>query len=65
MKRRGHAYPEISIMVAIGLILLAIAVPRLVRGQWVAGGLWLLPLLALIIYVIRGWINLRNERRRF
>ena len=59
MNRRGPVYPELWILLVVALILLAIAVPYLARGQWITGGIWLLPLVLLIGYVLRGWMRQR------
>lgn len=62
MNRRGHVYPEIWFSLAVTLFFLAISVPLLERGQWVRGGLLLIPVLLIVGWVVRGWWERRKER---
>jgi hypothetical protein len=55
MNRRGHVFYELWVCLVVALVFLAIAVPYLARGQWVAGGLWLVPVLLVAGLAVRGW----------
>lgn len=55
MNHRGHVHYDLWVYLVVALVFVAIAVPYLARGQWLAGGLWLVPVLLLAGWVVRGW----------
>ena len=55
MNRRGHVFYEWWVLLIVTLVLLALALPYLVRGRWLAGGLYLSPLAVLLaFFAVRG-----------
>lgn len=54
-----HARPEYSIILAILGVLLAVGVPALKRGQYVAGGLCMLLAVGVLAWVL---VAIRRDR---